>query len=192
MFNSTEIKYYTFSVNAIRLVLSWSEHPFRVIRLKLDSDSGHFTDNQFISGTPDDSIIGETVCRIRSFLDGRIRMLPADYLDTKSLSPFAADILNTLRQTVSYGTTISYGKLAEYAGYPGAARAVGTVLKNNPFPLFFPCHRVIRNDGSFGMFQGSEEGTVIKKYLIDLEKRFAGTGGTLPEHKSSFSGNSKI
>jgi methylated-DNA-[protein]-cysteine S-methyltransferase len=50
------------------------------------------------------------------------------------------------------GETRSYGELAREAGFPGAARAVGTVMATNPLPLIVPCHRVVRSDGSIGEY----------------------------------------
>jgi O-6-methylguanine DNA methyltransferase len=47
------------------------------------------------------------------------------------------------------GETRTYGEVAKAAGRPGAARAVGTIMKNN-FDPTVPCHRVIRSDGSVG------------------------------------------
>ena len=38
---------------------------------------------------------------------------------------------------------LRYGELASLAGKPGAARAVGTAMSNNPVCLLVPCHRVI-------------------------------------------------
>ncbi len=38
------------------------------------------------------------------------------------------------------------------AGFPRAARAVGTAMANNPIPVVVPCHRVIRADGSLGSY----------------------------------------
>lgn len=171
--NSAELKKYSFSVNGIILELSWAAEPFHILRLKLDTTFDHPTDSQDIFPDSPNQLVGKTLCELRRFLNGEIKILPVDNLEIKGLSTFALNILNTLRQTVPYGTTISYGKLAEYAGYPGAARAAGTVLKNNHFPLFFPCHRVIRSNGSCGMFQGSEEDMIIKKHLINLEKQYA-------------------
>lgn len=48
---------------------------------------------------------------------------------------------------------MSYGQVAAAAGHPGAARAVGTVMKNNT-DTGVPCHRVICADGSAGGYNG--------------------------------------
>jgi len=48
--------------------------------------------------------------------------------------------------------TVSYGTLAEMAGYPRAARAVGNAMAANPWPVIIPCHRVIRSDGTLGRY----------------------------------------
>lgn len=57
------------------------------------------------------------------------------------------------------GQTRSYSEVARAIGYPGAARAVGMVMKNNYDPTV-PCHRVIRADGKLG---GYNRGGVEKK-----------------------------
>jgi O-6-methylguanine DNA methyltransferase len=49
---------------------------------------------------------------------------------------------------------------------PRAARAVGTALARNPFPLIIPCHRVVRSDGMLGGFGG---GLKMKKALLEME-----------------------
>ncbi len=48
--------------------------------------------------------------------------------------------------------TISYSELAQLAGSPRASRAVGNAMNQNPFPIFIPCHRVIRADGDLGQY----------------------------------------
>jgi O-6-methylguanine DNA methyltransferase len=50
------------------------------------------------------------------------------------------------------GEVRSYGELAAAVGNPRAARAVGTVMATNPLPLFVPCHRVVRGDGTLGEY----------------------------------------
>lgn len=47
------------------------------------------------------------------------------------------------------GKVMSYGEVATAAGHPGAARAVGNIMKNN-IDKNIPCHRVINADGSIG------------------------------------------
>ena len=67
--------------------------------------------------------------------------------------------------------TKSYKWVAQKIGRPKAVRAVGTALKNNPFTLLIPCHRVVNSDGSLG---GYSKGLKKKRQLLDLEKRIAG------------------
>lgn len=81
-------------------------------------------------------------------------------------SSFAKRVRDAVRQ-IPRGETKSYGEVALAIGYPGAARAVGTVMKNNYDPTV-PCHRVIRADGSLGLF--NRGGTEKKKQLLEFEK----------------------
>lgn len=65
------------------------------------------------------------------------------------------------------GETRSYGEVARAIGHPGAARAVGTVMKNN-FDPTVPCHRVIRSDGSLGGY--NRGGAPAKRRLLERER----------------------
>ncbi len=85
------------------------------------------------------------------------------------LGGFARDILMACRD-VRFGETISYGGLAERVGRPGAARAVGRVMANNPLPLIIPCHRVTYSNGGMGGF-GAIGGVKLKKRMLKLERR---------------------
>jgi methylated-DNA-[protein]-cysteine S-methyltransferase len=58
--------------------------------------------------------------------------------------------------------------VAEKAGRPGAWRAVGNILKNNPYPLFIPCHRVVKSSKDTGEYS---LGKNLKRDLINLEKK---------------------
>ena len=51
------------------------------------------------------------------------------------------------------GEVMSYGEVAEAAGNPGAARAVGTIMSQN-IDQSIPCHRVVKADGSPGGYNG--------------------------------------
>ena len=101
---------------------------------------------------------------ISEYLHGQRREFTIP-LDLEPLSNFARQILNACRE-IRWGTTTSYGELAERVGRPGAARAVGQVMAANPVPLVVPCHRVIRADGNPGGFGG---GAALKRRLLKLE-----------------------
>ena len=68
-----------------------------------------------------------------------------------------------------YGETTSYGELARRVGHPGAARAVGTVMSTNRFPILIPCHRVLAAGGKLGGYT-SPSGTRLKQRLLDMEQ----------------------
>jgi methylated-DNA-[protein]-cysteine S-methyltransferase len=59
---------------------------------------------------------------------------------------------------IPYGTTTTYGALAERLGVPRAeVRAVGAAIGANPLLLLRPCHRVIGADGSMRGYAGGVE-----------------------------------
>ena len=57
---------------------------------------------------------------------------------------------------------MSYQDLSRHLRVPRAARAVANAVAHNPIHFLIPCHRVIRNIGEFGGYQG---GTARKKAL---------------------------
>jgi len=100
-------------------------------------------------------------------------------LDWEKMSGFSRQVLATLQTQVSAGQWISYGKLAEFCGCPGAARAVGRVMATNPWPLLVPCHRVL---GSAGQLTGFGCGLDIKLFLLKTEGvRFSPSGRAIRE-----------
>jgi methylated-DNA-[protein]-cysteine S-methyltransferase len=71
-------------------------------------------------------------------------------------------------RAIRYGQTLSYGELAARAGSPGAARAVGSIMAANRFPIVIPCHRVIAAAGKLGGFS-APCGIDLKAKLLALE-----------------------
>ena len=72
---------------------------------------------------------------------------------------------------VPRGVTLSYGELAALAGYPGAARASGSMCARNPIPIIIPCHRVVHagaKRGDVGSY-GAATGPSYKRRLLELE-----------------------
>lgn len=72
-------------------------------------------------------------------------------------------------RAIPKGSVLSYGQVAEAAGFPGAARAVGTLMSKN-FDPSIPCHRVIRSDGSLGPY--NRGGESVKRELLKQEGYF--------------------
>ena len=52
------------------------------------------------------------------------------------------------------GHVATYAQIAEMAGYPGAARAVGNAIHGNTDPVGVPCHRVVGSNGHPGSNYG--------------------------------------
>ena len=61
---------------------------------------------------------------------------------------FRARVLSVVRR-IPVGRVSTYGDVAMLAGAPGAARAVGTVMRDCRDPRV-PCHRVIAAGGGLG------------------------------------------
>ncbi len=68
---------------------------------------------------------------------------------------------------VPFGEVASYAELAQRIGHPRAARAVGNALGANPVPIFLPCHRIVRGDGTWGHYAF---GPALKTRLLALER----------------------
>ncbi len=65
------------------------------------------------------------------------------------------DRVHRVVRAIPRGSVLTYQEVARRAGHPGAARAVGSLLKKN-FDPAIPCHRVIRSDGTLGQYNRGE------------------------------------
>ncbi len=80
---------------------------------------------------------------------------------------FALAVERVVR-SIPEGETLTYGEVAQRAGYEGAARAVGSWLKRNQ-DLEIPCHRVIRASGVVGEY--NRGGVSVKAMLLAEEQK---------------------
>jgi methylated-DNA-[protein]-cysteine S-methyltransferase len=85
-------------------------------------------------------------------------------LDWDGVEPLHRHVLETLRAVAPFGTTITYGELAERTGVDDP-RDIGVLMSRNPLPLLVPCHRVVAADGLGGYGGGLE----LKRRLLELE-----------------------
>jgi methylated-DNA-[protein]-cysteine S-methyltransferase len=108
------------------------------------------------------------LAKLRLELDGYFEGARRDFdleTDLRGVPEFNRVVLAELAR-VPFGEVTTYGALAARAGFPKAARAVGTVMNRNPVPIVLPCHRVI---GASGKLVGYGGGLERKEHLLRLE-----------------------
>lgn len=72
-------------------------------------------------------------------------------------------------QEIPYGTTASYGELAQRIGRPTSVRAVANANGANALSIIVPCHRIIGSNHSLTGYGG---GMAAKRWLLNLENKF--------------------
>ena len=120
--------------------------------------------NDGVTSLSDLKTTAKTKKLLVEYLAGRRREFPVT-IDWTRVSGFTRKALQVCAK-IPYGKTLSYGEVAERAGSPGGARAVGQAMGKNPFPIIVPCHRVVASGGKIGGFSG---GLHFKRALLDLE-----------------------
>ena len=106
----------------------------------------------------------EVIDKVIRYIFGEEFSLNEIEVDISRLTHFQQQVMMAMRR-IPPGETISYSALALDAGYPNAARAVGSVCARNPILLIIPCHRIVRKDGIGNFGYGSD----IKKKMIQHE-----------------------
>jgi methylated-DNA-[protein]-cysteine S-methyltransferase len=94
----------------------------------------------------------------------------SDYeADLSGLTQFQREVLEEVRK-IPYGETVTYRELACRVGREGAARAVGSAVAKNPYPIIIPCHRVVSSYG-IGGFCGETcgEKVELKRQMLEME-----------------------
>ncbi|WP_395444808.1 methylated-DNA--[protein]-cysteine S-methyltransferase [Caulobacter sp. UC70_42] len=106
--------------------------------------------------------------RVRGLLAGGRDDLTDIPLDLDGQPAFNLRVYEIAR-AITPGETSTYGEVAKAMGEPGAARAVGKALGENPWPIVVPCHRVLGASGDLGGFS-APGGAETKARLLTLEK----------------------
>jgi len=122
-------------------------------------------------------ILGEMCNQIKEYMEGSIVKFSLELLDMGQCYNFQKNVLLKLRR-IPRGKVVSYGQLAGETGAPGAARATGTALSGNPFPIILPCHRVVKSTGHPGHFGGGQE---LKEALLRIEGVEVSAGGKIEQ-----------
>jgi methylated-DNA-[protein]-cysteine S-methyltransferase len=124
----------------------------------------HAPDPSVWPSDPDHPVLQQTVQWLDLYFRGRVRPFDAP-LDLSGGSAFQQAVWQALL-AIAPGHTCSYGALATALGRPGAARAVGAAVGQNPISLIVPCHRVI---GANAQLTGYAGGLDRKAWLLQLE-----------------------
>ena len=109
--------------------------------------------------------VADLIDRLRRYLQGEPLTFDLALLDLSICGAFQQRVLHA-EFAIPRGEVTTYGLLAAHIGAPRAARAVGSALGRNPFPVIIPCHRAVRADGTLGGFRG---GLAMKRALLEME-----------------------
>lgn len=109
--------------------------------------------------------INALVCQIEAFLSGEDTSFSLHVVRLDLCSAFQQKVLRA-EHAIPRGRVSTYRLIARHLDNLRGARAVGTALATNPFPIVIPCHRAIRSDGALGGYQG---GLRMKRTLLEME-----------------------
>lgn len=165
------VEYCLFDTAIGRLGIAWGEHG--IVRVQLPEGGDASTCARMLRGLPDATMaapppaVERTVERITAVLRGAHDDLADVVLDMRGIPDFARRVYEHMRG-IGPGQTTTYGEVAARLGEPGAARAVGKALGDNPFAPLVACHRVLAAGGRSGGFSAAG-GTATKLRLLQIE-----------------------
>jgi methylated-DNA-[protein]-cysteine S-methyltransferase len=122
-------------------------------------------------------VVQRAMERINALLAGGRDDLADLVLDLDTVAPFNRRVYEVAR-AIPPGETSTYGQIARAVGEPGAARAIGRAMGDNPWPIIVPCHRVLGADGKAGGFSANG-GVETKARLLTIERARTSAAPTL-------------
>lgn len=155
-----------------RCALAWNEHGIAHVQLPEVSDA--LTCARLLRHLPDATQadppveVRQAIARICALLAGERDDLADLPLDLREVPPFHRRVYELVR-SIGPGRTMTYGEVATQLGDPGAARAVGQALGENPFAPIVPCHRVLAAGGRSGGFSAAG-GVATKLRMLETER----------------------
>ena len=143
------------------------ESPIGRIHVTVD-DAGALARVSFVEDeqgpvVPDGEAVASAIRQLEEYFSGKRSVFGLELAPEGS--EFEHNVWNLLTR-IEFGSTTSYGEIADRLGDPGASRAVGTANARNPIAVVIPCHRVIGADGDLTGYAG---GLWRKKWLLAHE-----------------------
>jgi len=108
-------------------------------------------------------VLKECIHQLGSYFSGKLFEFHLPTVQNGSV--FQHQVWNQLL-SIPYGTTESYGKIAQQLNKPKSARAVGSACGKNQLLILYPCHRVI---GANHQLTGFAAELWRKKWLLQHE-----------------------
>jgi len=153
--------------------ISWSACGITGLQFPGDSAEATRADLQHrfpdARSTEPPAFVTAAIAAIVGLLEGADDDLTSIPLDPDHIPPFNQRVYDVTR-AIPPGQTLTYGEVAAAIGEPGAARAVGRALGENPYPIIIPCHRVLAAGGKMGGFSGTG-GIATKRRVLAIESR---------------------
>jgi methylated-DNA-[protein]-cysteine S-methyltransferase len=168
MLNAEGLDYCTLGSEFGEIIVVWGHSVSKILRIFLPRQRFLFEESLLGSAIyvkDPDGVITVLCQGISDLLLGKNPDFDLGLLDWSVTSFFQKSVLYA-ESKIPRGMVSAYGQIAKRLGTPRAARAVGTALARNPFPLIIPCHRAIRVDRSLGGYAG---GLPMKRRLLEIE-----------------------
>jgi len=96
---------------------------------------------------------------------------------TEGLTDLQKKVLKLL-MTIPKGRVTTYREIARALGNINLSRAVGNAVRDNPYPIKIPCHRVVRSSGEVGGFGGEVTGENVARKVELLREEGVLVDGT--------------
>ena len=132
-------------------------------------DQKHFPDDETLGMEGDHALLSEAQEQLEDWYAGRRRGFDLPLALDDRPQPLRPRVWKAV-QEIPFGTTTTYGALAQQLGNPGMAQAVGQGVGRNPWSVIVPCHRVL---SSTGVLTGYAGGIERKQELLEMESRRA-------------------
>lgn len=134
--------------------------------IEINAENGLITGLYFRGNGPEEfipEILTVAARQIKSYFAGDLKNfdLPLKLKGTE----FQQSVWKLLLE-IPYGTTTTYGQLADKMNLRNGARAVGLANGSNPVSIIVPCHRVTGKNGKLTGYAG---GLWRKEWLLRLE-----------------------
>ena len=147
---------------------------YRIYLSRPEASAEELVRATFAAATPaSHSIIVGLGERIQRFFAGEPLSFDLQGVALEVCSEFQRRVI-LAEHGIPRGWVSTYGRIGRHLGVERGARAVGSALARNPFPIVIPCHRAVRSNGELGGYQGGVE---MKRALLEMEGVSVSKGG---------------